>query len=69
MIKDYDYYNFIDNNKNISICQKKILKIFRKKINTFYIPKTSNKQILTYLINTDKDESIVKLSNIILLLQ
>ena len=69
MIKDYDYYNFIDNNKNISTCQKKILKIFHKKINTFYIPKTSNKQILTYLINADKDESIVKLSKMVLLLQ
>lgn len=69
MIKINDYYNFIDKKENLSNCQKKILKYLSKNINKIYVERESNKQLYTYIYNAYKDESIIKISKIILLLQ
>jgi ubiquinone/menaquinone biosynthesis C-methylase UbiE len=52
------YENYIDNNKNLTTCQKKIFIEYRKVINTIYVDQKSNYQISTLIDNIHKNNKL-----------
>lgn len=62
------YDKFIDN-KDLTPCQKKILKYLPKNKNRFYVPIKSNNQMNTYIKNAEKEEQILRIANIVMLLK
>ncbi len=63
------YNKFIETNNFLTPCQKKILKYLPTLKNKFYVPVKSNKQMYTYVTNAEKNQDILKIANLILLLK
>jgi ubiquinone/menaquinone biosynthesis C-methylase UbiE len=63
-INKKEYYEYINNNKNLSECQKKMLINYNQKLNNIYKDKKSNEQIKTLLINCYKNNLLIKIAKI-----
>jgi len=55
MINKEKYIEFINNNKNLTKCQKTNLISLRNNLNNIYVDKESGKQINTYFMNSQND--------------
>ena len=66
---DIDKYNKFIDEKDLTTCQKKILKHLPKLKNIFYVPIKSNFQLYTYVTNAEKDQEIMKLAKLVMLLK
>ena len=69
MNTDIEKYNKFIDGKDLTPCQKQILKHLPKLKNIFYVPIKSNTQLYTYVTNAEKDQEIMKLANLIMLLK
>lgn len=67
IIDNTQYYNFIDTNKKLTSCQKKIFKFFRKNNPNIYVNIESNKQMFTFVSSAYREENFVKITKITLL--
>lgn len=59
-----DYFKFIDLNKDITTCQKKMLKYYFENLNDFYVDRKSNLQIKTLLVNCYDNNLVTKIAKI-----
>lgn len=63
-IKKNDYFNWINLNKNLSDCQKKILIEYRNNLNKIYVSKKSNIQIYTLINYCWNNNLVTKMAKI-----
>jgi len=67
IINNEDYFKFIDSNKNLTKCQKNILKFFKEESYKFYVNVQSNQQMYTHINIAYKNGNIPKITKLILL--
>ena len=54
-----NYFNYINNNKNLTYCQKKSLINYFNLKNTFFVGYSSNVQINSYYLNAFKNKNFI----------
>lgn len=59
-----EYFNYINSNKDITECQKKMLKKYFEDLNKIYMDRKSNEQIITLMNNCLKHNLVTKISKI-----
>ncbi len=69
LIDKKKYFDWINSNKFLTGCQKKVMIYLRKQLEKIYVNRQSNKQFYTYIENAYKSEKILIIAKIILLLQ